>query len=235
MAGAAMGTQLKIGVNVVAELTSISGLSLSANTIDTTALDNASGYRTFISGLKDAGEVSISGFFNPTDTTGQKALYDAFAANTELSFTIQFPTALGASWTFGGVVTAFGTGAELEDAVTFDATIKVSGVPNLGTTASAGLSALSLAGTGGTISPTFDNGVYYYTFGGVTAASVTVTATAASHTLKLYVDGVFSQNLTTAQASSAIAMAVGSKKLSIVAYEAGKTAKTYEIVVVKVS
>lgn len=104
------------------------------------------------------------------------------------------------------------------------------GIPVL---ASAGLSALSLTGTGGALSPAFAAGNRYYIFGGVTGASVTVTATAANHTIQLFVDGVFSQNLTSGVASAAIPMVIGSKKLTIVAHEAGKQSQTTEIIVVK--
>lgn len=231
----AMGTKLKIGANSIAELKSIGGLELSADTIDSTTLDS-DGWRTFAQGLKDAGEVSVSGFFNPADTNGQKALYDAFDAGTIIPFTILFPPAMGASWDFSGIVTGFNTGAEMEDGISFEGTIKVSGKPSLGLTASGGLTALALTGTGGALTPAFNNGTYYYAFSGVTATSVTVTATAASHNLALYIDGVFSQNLVSGSASAAIAMAaVGSKKLTILAAEAGKTQKLYEIVIVKTS
>ena len=235
MAVAAMGTQLKIASAAVAKLTSISGLELSADTIDVTALDSTGGYREFIAGMKDAGEVSISGFFNPADTNGQKALYDAFIAGTVLDLTILFPSSLGAQWDFDGVVVGFSTGAELEDAVTFEATIKVSGAPTLATTASADLTGLAMAGTGGTFAPTFGAGIYSYVFTGVTAASVTVTATSTTHEMKLYVDGAFVQNLTTEQASAGIAMTIGTKKLTILCKEATKATKTYEIIVHKVS
>jgi len=234
MAQKALGTLLKIGTNSIAELTSIGGLELSADTIETTTLDAAAGFRTFMQGLKDAGEVSISGFFNPNDTNGQKALYDAFNNGTLMTFTILFPSTLGASWDFTGIVTKFSTNADLEDGITFEATIKVSGQPSLGLTPSDGLTALSLTGTGGTLTPSFNTNTYYYSFSGVTGTSVTVTATAANHNLALYVDGVFSQNLTSGVASSAITIsAIGSKKLTILAWENGKTQKVYEIVVVK--
>ena len=98
---------------------------------------------------------------------------------------------------------------------------------------SAGLSALSMTGTGGTLSPSFGAAVRYYTFGGVTGTSVTVTATAASHTISLYADGAFVQTLTSGTASSGITMALGTKKLTIVAQEAGKQSQTTEIIVVK--
>lgn len=99
--------------------------------------------------------------------------------------------------------------------------------------ASTGLSALSMTGTGGTLSPSFGEAVRYYTYGGVTGASVTVTATAADHDIKLYVDGVLSQTLVSGTASSAIAMSTGAKKLTIVAQESGKATQTTEIIVVK--
>lgn len=131
MAGAAKGTSFKIGTISVGELSSIGGVSVSAETIDTTTLDNTDGYRTFIAGFKDGGEVSLSGFLKYNDA-GQKAIYTAFESGTVQSCSIVFPTAISASWTFNGVVTAFETGAELEDAVSFDATVKVSGKPTLG-------------------------------------------------------------------------------------------------------
>jgi phi13 family phage major tail protein len=116
-----------------------------------------------------------------------------------------------------------------------DAIAWLHGKVGLPVTASSGLTDLALTGTGGALTPSFAAGKTLYTFSGVTAASVTVTATAANHTLKLYVDDVFNQNLTSGVASSAINMAIGSKKLKIVAQEAGKTSQTTEIVVVKIS
>ncbi|WP_336774204.1 phage tail tube protein [Paenibacillus sp. MMO-58] len=232
MAKRAVGTKIQIGSNYVAELTSIGGLELSADTIDVTSLDSNGGYREFIGGFKDAGEVSLSGFFNPGDS-GQSALYTAFQNGTTDTYTILFAS-LGASWSFNGVVTGFSTSADLEEAVSFEATIKVSGAPSLGLTPSGGLTALSLVGAGGALTPAFANGNYSYTFSGVTATSVTVTATAANHTLTLYIDGVLSQTLTSAAASAAIPVTLNAgKKLTILATESGKTTKVYEVVVVK--
>ena len=233
MAQLAMGTKIQIGSNSIAELTSIGGMELSADTLDTTNLDS-NGYRQFIQGLKDAGEVSVSGYFNPADTTGQIALYNAYNSGTSQNFVILFPSTVGASWTFQGIVTKIKTEASLEDAIPFEATIKVSGQPTLGLTASNGLTNLVLSGTGGALTPNFSNGTYSYAFSGVTGTSVTVTATAASHTMALYVDGVFTQNLTSGSASASISMpSIGSKMLTILARESGKTQKIYEIVVVK--
>lgn len=123
-----LGTKLKKGTTSIAELTSISGLDLSADTIENTTLDSADGYRTFAQGLKDAGEVSISGYFDPTAHEG---LFTDFESGTETAYTIEFPTGIDYKWTFNAVVTAYSTGAELEDNVSFEATLKVSGKPTL--------------------------------------------------------------------------------------------------------
>jgi len=103
---------------------------MSQETIDVTTLDSAGEYREFIGGFKDGGEVSFSGFFNPQDD-GQAAVYAALESSADEDFTIEFPAALGAKWSFKGVVTAYQTTAELEEAIGFEGTIKVSGKPTL--------------------------------------------------------------------------------------------------------
>jgi predicted secreted protein len=131
MAFRAVGTKLKKGTTEIGELTSINGLELSADTIDTTTLDSDGGYKTFTGGFKDAGEVSISGHFDPTQ---HKGLYDDFESGAEQQYTIEFPPAVGAKWSFKAVVTSYKTGAELEDLISFEATLKVSGKPTLDVT-----------------------------------------------------------------------------------------------------
>ncbi|MDR6883114.1 phage tail tube protein [Bacillus sp. 3255] len=231
----ALGTLMKIGANSIAQVTSITPPVMTAETIDATHLASSGGYRESIPGFKEAGEVSVVGFFDPSDLQGQMALYNAFQSGTIDTYTILFPSALGASWTFTGGVTGFKTtGVEVDGAIGFEATIKISGAPSLGTTPSAGLSALALSGTGGALSPAFANGNYSYTFSGVSATSVTITATAASHTIKLYIDGVYSQDLVSGSPSAAIPLTLNQgKKLTILANETGKTQKVYEVVVVK--
>lgn len=228
-----VGTKILIGSNAIGDLSSIGSPSISQEELDVTTLDSDGGYREFIAGFKDPGEVSISGFFVPNDV-GQAALYAALESGDVQDFQIVYPADLGASWTFQGIVTAFNVTTDLEDAIGFEGTIRVSGKPTLNLDVSSNLTDLSLDGTGGTLSPTFDGDTYYYTFDGVTASSVTVTATAASHTIKMYVDGVYVEDLDSGVASSAIDLAVGeSKKVTIIAYEDGKAPVTYEVIVVK--
>jgi predicted secreted protein/GH25 family lysozyme M1 (1,4-beta-N-acetylmuramidase) len=122
----AMGTTLKKGTTVTAGLTSIGGLDLSADTLDTTTLSSVGGYRSFIGSFKDAGDVSISGYF---EGSSHLVFYTDFEAGTANGYTITFPD--GTIWGFSAVVTGFTTGADLEDLISFEATLKVSGKPTL--------------------------------------------------------------------------------------------------------
>ncbi|NCB52284.1 MAG: hypothetical protein EOM54_10435 [Clostridia bacterium] len=127
---AAKGTVFKIGATNVAQLTSVDGIKLSADSIEVTDLGNTTGYREFTGGFKDGGEVALTGYFGYTGE-GQQLLYAAFESGAATSCSIEFPAAVGAKWEFNGVAIGYDTGAELEDAVSFDCTIKVSGKPIL--------------------------------------------------------------------------------------------------------
>lgn len=137
----ALGTKFNIGKGptpapvAVGNLSSIGGLELSADTIDVTTLDSEGGYREFIAGFKDAGEVALEGIFDATTGKGQKELYDLYESGAVSDFQIVFPTESKATWDFKGVVVGFSTSADLEDPLAFSATIKVSGKPTLTITA----------------------------------------------------------------------------------------------------
>lgn len=242
MATRALGTTLSKGATLIGGLTEISGVDMSADTIDVTTLDSTGGYREFLAGFKDAGEVSVSGFFVPGDA-GQVALNTAFGSGASDTYVITFPASMGATWTFTALVTKLTTGATIEDPVSFEATLKVSSAPVLGTTPSTGISALVLKKTDGTtdltaaaLTPTFAIGVYNYAFTFTTETSFVVKPTAASHTIALYVDGTFIETVPSGSASTAIAIGAGvAKEVKLIVYEAGKSPKTYTVMVGRIS
>ncbi|KRE33427.1 phage tail tube protein [Paenibacillus sp. Soil724D2] len=114
----------------VAFLNSIDGLSIKANTMDTTALDATGGFKTFISGFKEVDDVSLGGFYSSKD-------HDTFVtdllAGTSATYEIVFPLAggatTGAKWAFTAIVTGFKHKASVDNVVSFDATLKVVGAP----------------------------------------------------------------------------------------------------------
>lgn len=126
------GTTIKKGTSAaIAFLTSIDGLDIKASTVDSTTLDS-SGYKTFISGFKEVSEIQLSGHF---DYTSHSGMLTDLQAGTSASYTIQFPPVqggvTGASWNFTAIVTSFKTKSSVDAIVSFDATLKVSGPPNL--------------------------------------------------------------------------------------------------------
>lgn len=113
------GTAIAIG-----SLTSIGELSPTADEIDVTTLDSTGGYREFIAGFKDSGEVAISGFHK--DDAGQKAARTAFNANKTGEFVITFSDDV--TFTFDGFFKGYTVGSvEVDGAIGFGATIRVSG------------------------------------------------------------------------------------------------------------
>ena len=130
------GTKFNIGTQAVGGLSSIGGVEISSETTDVTALDNTTGYKEYLGGFKDGGEVPLEGFMDGTDK-GQEAMYTALESQEETEFSIVFPTKIGKTWTFKGIVTKFATSAAVGDAVKFSSSIKVTGKPTLGTTQAA--------------------------------------------------------------------------------------------------
>lgn len=234
-----IGTTLTKGGTTIGLLTKISTPEKSADSKEVTTLDISDGYKRFIPGLKDGGEVAVEGYFDVGDT-GQMALDTAIENGTEDTYVITFPAAIGASITFNAIVTKYTPGeVNTEDPLSFSLTLKVTGKPILATTPSGGLTALTLTGTAGTLSPAFNNAKYAYSWSFTTDTQITVTPTAANHTFDIYVDSVLLQaGLASGAASLAItgfSAAATSKNIDIVAKEAGKTAKVYTVVAIRTS
>ena len=137
MKSRSIGTKIKVDTTVVGSLTSIGGIEASAETVDVTALDNADGYKEFLGGFKDGGEVPLEGYLDG-ENEGQTKMLEAFEDQQVHQFVIDFPEAIGKSWTFKGVVTKYHAGgASLNDPLKFSSSIKVSGKPTLAKTQAA--------------------------------------------------------------------------------------------------
>jgi len=112
----------------IAELLDIAGLELEADDVDLTTHSSANGYRQYVQGLKDGGEVSLEGNF--ASDSSQVALKTLFDSGTTVAMTIAFPNG-GGVWSFNGYVKGISTDAPHDDKIEFTATIKVTGQPTL--------------------------------------------------------------------------------------------------------
>lgn len=113
-------------VITVGALTSIGEISPDSDEIDVTTLDSAGGYREFLQGFKDSGELALSGYHVAEDV-GQAKMRELYASG-----------ALGYFWaTFSdSTVVAFTTyvksytagAAEVDGAIGFGATLRITGL-----------------------------------------------------------------------------------------------------------
>ena len=112
----------------MAEVNSISGPGMSRETIDVTSLDSNAGYREFISGIRDAGTVSLSMNFTNDTYSQAKADFESDVAN-EYKIVVNNPTKT--TLQFSGLVTELPLIVEVADKISADVTIKISGAVTL--------------------------------------------------------------------------------------------------------
>lgn len=221
----AFGTRLKRGEVYVARLTNITPPELSRDDIDVTDHDSPDGFREFVPGLKQSGEVPLEGNLIPTDDT-QKGLLAAVDIDEPEEWTIEFPTVPVMTVRFFGYVKSFAIAeAPVEGVMKFTATIKATGKPIIETDTSAGLTDLELADNGNTIDlkPEFSGPGEYFADAGE-AESVTVTPTGTG---TITVNGAV---VASAAKSGAISLTPDALTvITVKAWQEGKAPVTYVI------
>ena len=125
----AMGTTISCTCNnastLIGCLRSISEIKADSEAIDVTTLDAAGGYKVYAQGMKDLGEVTLEGFFEPSNA-GQTALRSLYASGAATAFTVTFPDASAASFT--AFVKSYALGAaSVDGAVGFTAVLRLTG------------------------------------------------------------------------------------------------------------
>lgn len=139
----AWGSTLTSPAGVIAELDEIGALAPRAETIDVTHLASTGGYREFVSGLRDGGEITLRGNFYPGDAP-QMAMKTYFDDGVARAFTITLPAAMAATITFSGIVTGLEVGPfPVAGKVALAGTIKVTGKPAINVTASNNITVLT--------------------------------------------------------------------------------------------
>jgi len=106
----------------IAEITAIDGPSVSRDTIDVTSLDSTGGYKEYVPGFRDSGEISLT--MNFTATT-YEIMLDDFESDNLINYKIETPD--GSTWTFAGYITELSLSASTGDKITSNVTIKISG------------------------------------------------------------------------------------------------------------
>lgn len=137
------GTTFTWNLQVVAQINVINGIEATANMVDVSDLTSTDGYNEYLPGMKDVNDITLEGWFDPTDTAGQQAMLTDFNAGTSRTAVITFPTATGTTWTFTGYISAIKIGDAVKDgAIPFTASIKCTGKPVLAVATVVGMSAI---------------------------------------------------------------------------------------------
>jgi len=127
---AGLGTSFRRwdGINWIhiAEIETITGPTKVRDTIEVVTLDSVDGYRDYLSGLRDGGNVTFTMVFR-RDT--YDILDTDFESNTLQNYEIFLPDDELTSFEFEGLVTELPLTIPPGNKVTVDVTIKISGQP----------------------------------------------------------------------------------------------------------
>ena len=116
------------GAAEIGQVRNISGPGVSANDVDTTCLDSTSNYRTFSCGLLDPGEVTFGVAYDPA-LTAHKRLAFYMGQRSAKTFTVYHGSSTGDTDAFVAYVKGLGREIPLDDLITADITLKVTGIP----------------------------------------------------------------------------------------------------------
>lgn len=118
--------------NVFAERVGISGPSLEADQLDATHMDSSNGWREFIGGLKDGGELSLEANWIPDDATQNTAgVLGLFVSQDLKNWQLKLPTTPAIEWILPARVSGFEPDMPIDDKMTLAITLKISGEPTL--------------------------------------------------------------------------------------------------------
>ena len=108
----------------LAEINQISGPGMTREFIDVTSLDSTGGYREFITGFRDGGQVTFGMNFT---NDGYDTLMTDFEDDTAAAYKIVLPDDDESTFSFSGYVTDIPLNVQPDDKVMVDVTIKVTG------------------------------------------------------------------------------------------------------------
>lgn len=121
---AGVGTVFKRAGVAVAEVNSVTGPNSTRNQIDVTSLDSTGGYKEYIGGFRDGGEVTLN--MNFTKST-YGLMQNDFEDDALVAYSVVLSDASATTIAFSGFVQNLGFAVPTDDKVTADVTIKVSG------------------------------------------------------------------------------------------------------------
>jgi predicted secreted protein len=119
---------------LVANVSDINGPGMKRDTVDTTNHSSPSGYKEFLAGLIDGGEITFSIFLDPADASHNQTagLLKVFAETQPRNWRLVTPVGTGTAnqfyaYTFSALVTGYEMKFPVEEGITADITLKIAG------------------------------------------------------------------------------------------------------------
>lgn len=116
----------------IGQLRNIDGPGSASDDVDTTTMDSTTNFRTFIQGLNNPGEVTMTAVYDPALASHTK-LAAFHAQRLTRNWTIYHGSSTGASDTFLAYVKGVGRAIPMDNVITCEFTLKVSGTPGYST------------------------------------------------------------------------------------------------------
>lgn len=122
----ALGTTISFNAQAIGALTSIGEITPESEELDATTLDSSGGYREFLQGFKDSGEVTLTGYYDKTND-GQTEIINGYGSGDTKAVKIVFPNLAGGA-EFQAYVKSYTLGAaDVDGIIGFGATLRISG------------------------------------------------------------------------------------------------------------
>lgn len=121
----------------IGEILEINGPSLTRDAVDVTHSASTDRYREFVTGLRDAGELTATIALLPASAQGskQRELLDDYESNSRVNYRLIFPDG-ATNFSFSGIITNLTHATPIDDRMTMALTIKISAKPTLAATLS---------------------------------------------------------------------------------------------------
>ena len=124
-------TTAGVVVTTVAQVTNISGPSLSMDTVDVTTHDSTNAFEETVGSILRSGDLTVDIVYDPADNTQDGTetggLVYRFKNRVRTAFSIVFADAASTTWSFDGEITGFEPGAPVDGALTASVTVKPTG------------------------------------------------------------------------------------------------------------
>lgn len=127
--GSVLQVTTTTGDLAIGQVTNISGPGTDAADVDTTTMDSSSNFRTFVSGLIDPGELAISVMYDPGLVSHKRLAYYHGQRSTKVFKLYHGTTAAGDEDTFSAHIKSLGREIPMDNVITCDFTVRVTGKP----------------------------------------------------------------------------------------------------------